>query len=190
MKVFRIRTAYDTEGNSPWDALWYDGDDNDIDVLETSIGVARVWNPPEIRLEKRERTPDIYVFQLGFAVTERVRKIVSALTADAVEFLPLRVLSHQPLFALHSLRHVDLDDKAVVRQCEIGGNISVICKYSFRREQLEKDLHVFQVRQAPGSAGRDAGFACSGVLASSEFKKLCEKYKLLGVRFEGVYDGP
>jgi hypothetical protein len=188
MRIFRVRTAYDDQGNSPWDAVWYDGDDSDLDVLDTEIGVARVWKPPAVRFEKRVRSPDIYVFQVWFAVTERVSKILSPLVTDTVEFLPLHVAGHDPFLVLHSLRRVDLDQNAIVRQGEVSGNISVIRKYSFRREQLEEGLHVFQVRQALGSASRDAGLACSGVLVSSEFKQACEKNKLLGVTFEEVYD--
>jgi hypothetical protein len=59
MEVFKLDTAYDTHGNFPWDAVWYDGDDEDIDVLDCQMRLAAIWKPPEICLEKRHQRPDV-----------------------------------------------------------------------------------------------------------------------------------
>ena len=45
MQVFRIKTAYDETGNSPWDALWYDGDDEDLDSLDCQMRLGLFGSP-------------------------------------------------------------------------------------------------------------------------------------------------
>lgn len=181
-----MSVAYDGLGNSPWDAIWYDGEDEDLDVLDCEMRVGAVWRPPLVRVEKRERRPAIYGFQLRFAMGEAACKQLSSLLGDTVEFLPLRVKRKTPLFVMHPMLRVDLDEKAVVGRNSVSGNITVIHRHRFVEKQFEEGTHVFQLRQAPGSAARDAGYPCSGVYVSSEFKSLCEANVLPGVAFENV----
>jgi len=47
-------------------------------------------------------------------------------------------------------------------------------------------MHVFQIRQAPGSPGRDAGYPVSGVLVSQDFRDLCLKNGIRGIVFQKV----
>jgi hypothetical protein len=187
VEFFKIRTAYDEMGNSPWDAIWYEGDDEDLDVLKGQFRLACVWKAPPAAIQKRKRTPDIYVFQLYSATTQSVCQLLAPLTTDSVEFLPLRIPGHKPLFVLHPLLRIDLDDGAEVERNSVSGNISVIRRYSFARDQVEVGMHILQVRQAPGSAARNAGYACSGILVSAELKELCETNGLCGVAFEKVW---
>jgi hypothetical protein len=187
MQVFRIKTAYREDGNSPWDALWYDGDDENIDVLDCEMRLGTIWRSPQIRLEKRERSPDIYVFHLHYAVSERAKDLLLPLVQDAAEFLPLSTESAVPLFVLHPLLRVDLGEDAVVTMNSVSGNIVVIQKYSFNPRELEEAMPIFQARQAVGSAARDAGGPCSGVLVSEDFCTLVEKNELRGVVFDRVF---
>jgi hypothetical protein len=184
-RYYKMEVAFDEEGNSPWDALWYEGDDEDLEVLDSQCRVEKVWKPPTVKLQRRIQTPDIYGFQLYFATTDRARQLLSPLTADTVEFLSLDTPEKKTLFELHPLLRVDLDEHAIVEANE-GDNITVIYKYSFVRDQLNDDMHVFQVRQAKGSPARDAGYACDEVLVSSKFKELCEKNNLRGIVFKSI----
>jgi hypothetical protein len=185
--VYRMRTAYNENGDSPWDALWYDGDDEDLEPLDGQMRLAAVWSGPCIRLEKRDVKPDFFVFQLYYATTQAVCRLLSPLVGDTVEFLPLEINSDSPLFVMHPLLRVEFDEKAVVNN-KAGENITVVRTYSFDAKQFEEDMHVFQVRQAIGSAARNAGYPCSGVLVSAEFKQLCEKNNLQGIVFESVWE--
>src|SRR5580658_10053658 len=96
-----MSVAYDGLGNSPWDAIWYDGEDEDLDVLDCEMRVGPVWRPPLVRVERRERRPAIYGFQLRFAMAEAACKQLSSLLGDTVEFLRLRVKRKTPLFVMH-----------------------------------------------------------------------------------------
>jgi hypothetical protein len=187
MDVYKIMTQYDERGNSPWDALWYDGGDEDLDPLDSEIRLAAVWAPPVVRLERRHKTPDIYVLHVYRVVTTPARELLSPLVAKLVEFLPISTAGTRGLYVMHPLLRVDLGRDAVVTPTRPGENITVVRKYSFAPGQLTDGMHVFQVRQAPGSPGRDAGYPVSGVLVSSRFKKLCEKAELRGVTFEKVW---
>jgi hypothetical protein len=188
MQVFKIQPAYDADGNSPWDTLWYEGDSEKIRVLDCEMPLSAVWKTADARLEKRGGRPDVYVFQLHFAVTEAVRELVLPLVNDAAEFLALSVPDAEPLFVLHPLLRADFDEGAVVSRNPVSGNVTVIRKYSFANDQFEEPMHIFQVRQAPGSSGRDAGLACTGVLVSRQVKELCEEQGFEGIVFERVFE--
>lgn len=181
MQVFKLNIAYDEEGNSPWDALWYDGDEEDIEVLDCQMRLGAVWKSPQIRFEKRDQTPDVYGFQTYFAVSERIRDRLLPIVEEAVEFLPLSVDAVTPLFALHPLFRADLDERAIVSKNSVSGNISVIRSYSFNPEELQDAIPIFQVRQPNGSKARNAGYPCSGVLVSQDVVEVFEQSGVLGV---------
>ncbi len=188
VEVFRIETEYDVDLNSPWDGLWYQGEDYDLNVLAFEARLQPVWKAPVARIENREHRPDIYEFQAFYAVTERVRNILSPLVKDTVEFLPLSIASGERLFVLHPLLRADLDyTRAVVHRNVVGGNIIKVEQYAFPAIQ-EEVMHMFQLRQAPGSFSRDTGFAYSSVLVSREFKELCEANNVRGAVFPQVFD--
>ena len=187
MRVYKIRTAYNDTGDSPWDAIWYDGDDDDLDPLDSEMRLAAIWSAPAVRVEKRHMTPDLYVFQVYYAATEAVYNLLSPLVGDSVEFLPLAIAGGVRLFVMHPLLRAEFDEKAVVN-AHAGENVTVIRKYSFNPQQFEEDMHVFQVRQPLGSPARNAGYPCPGILVSSELKELCEKNGLRGIFFENVWE--
>lgn len=194
MEVFHLDTDYDAQGNSPWDTIWYDGDYEDIDVLDCDAKLAAIWKPPNVRVEERNKGPDFFVFQTYFAVTERVRVLLLHIVQNTVEFLPLSTDMNLLLFVLHPFIRVDLDDGAVVSRNSVSGNVTVIRKYSFAPnafDELQQDwqqpIHVFQVRHPLGSSARDGGVAVSGLLVSREFVDLCKKNNLQGVTFKKVF---
>src|SRR5438132_233016 len=100
MEFFRIATAYDQNGNSPWDALWYDGDDDDLNALRGQMRLAAIWKAPRLRLETRYDRPDVYVFQIFYALSKKFRDLLVPLLGDCAEFLPLQLLGGQELFVL------------------------------------------------------------------------------------------
>lgn len=187
MEVFRIERDWDEHGNSPWDALWYDGDPEDIDVLDCAMRLGAIWRSPAIRLEKRIQVPDIYGFHHHYAVSERAKALLLPVVEDAAEFLPLLPPGDRPLFVLHPLVRADLDEQSVVSASSVSGNITVIRKYSFAPSDLEEAMPVFQARQARGSAGRDARYPCTGVLVSLESCSVCRENALCGVAFTKVF---
>ncbi len=186
MEFFRLEAAYDATGNLPWDALWYDGDDEDLDALSCQMRLGPVWKSPLVRLETRDRRPDAYEFHLYFAFTRRISEVLSGLVEDSAEFLPLRLPGSKRIFVMHTLSRVDLDAHALVDRNKVSGNITDVRKYSFVKQQMRDGMHVFQIRQAAGSAGRDAGYAVSTVLVSSKFRDICEQYHVQGIIFESI----
>ena len=184
MDIYKIQTAYGQSGNSPWDTLWYEGDDQDLDVLCSEMRLRPVWRSILTRLEKRDKRPDFIVFHRFFAVAEPVRKCLAPLLDNSVEFLPVLTEGRQVYDVLHPLLRRELDQHAIVTSNAVSGNITVIQKHSFL--ESDEEMHIFQVRQASGSAARDAGFACSGVLVSSEVKRLCEINGFKGVVFSKI----
>jgi hypothetical protein len=186
MEFFRLEAAYDTTGNSSWDALWYDGDDEDLDALSCQMRLGPVWKSPLVRLETRDRRPDVYQLHLYFAFTQRVSEVLSALVQESAEFLPLRLPGSKRVYVMHVLSRVDLDTHALVDRNKVSGNITDVRKYSFVKQQIRDAIHVFQIRQAAGSAGRDAGYAVSTVLVSSKFKDICEQHQVQGITFERI----
>lgn len=187
MQVYKISTAYDEDGNSPWDAIWYDGDDEDLDVLGCPMRLGAIWSSPQTRLEKRNKTPDIYAFQLYYAVSERVKAQLLPIVEDTAEFLPLSTDSAEPLFVLHPLLRLDLDERAVVLKNSVSGNITVIKKYSFDPHDFEERIPIFQVRQGLGSVARSAGFPCTGVLVCRDVFKVHQKNRFRGVTIDKVF---
>jgi hypothetical protein len=187
MEVFKIETAYDELGNSPWDTLWYHGDDEDLDALDCQMRLAPIWRPPSIQSEKRHQVPDIYQFQSRFATTKRVYQLLSPLVGDNAEFLPLRLPGPKRLFVIHPLLRVELDAAADVSRNGVSGNVTVIRRYSFTTTQFEQTMHLFQVNQALGSAARESGYPCSVVLVSRQFRDLCEQHCFRGVFFRKVW---
>ncbi|MCZ2076091.1 MAG: hypothetical protein LC130_13960 [Bryobacterales bacterium] len=187
MRVYLMDTDYDEAWNSPWDAVWYDGDQEDMDALHCQMRLGAIWRPPTVRVEKRLRTPDIYVFLLNFAVSEHAKEILSTVVQDTAEFLPLSTDVGETLFVLHPLWRAELDERAVVSKGSGSGNITVVRKYSFDLRDFDEPMPIFQARQAVGSAARDAGAPCPGVLVSDEFRLACVANGLRGVVFNEVW---
>jgi hypothetical protein len=194
-KDYKIETDYNEDLNSPWDALWYGGDYEDLNVLLGQLRLHAVWKAPEVRVQLRDRRPDFYVFQGHWAVTDAVRSFLLPLVKDTVAFLPITVANDAPLFAatsneaplfvVHPRLRCDLDGGAVVSCNEVSGNITVIRQYSFPAGQ--PTMHIFQLRHPVGSHSRDAGIAYLSVLVSREFKELCEHHGVRGVRWPQVF---
>lgn len=95
------------------------------DELDTEVRLAPIWKAPLVNLEKRDQTPDLFVFLFHYAITDRVRDIIAPLLNEYVEFLPLAG-TNMPLFVLHPLFRAEFDKRAVF-SCNPGsGNITVI----------------------------------------------------------------
>jgi hypothetical protein len=188
MNYFVIDTDWDENLNSPWDALWDDGPDGSLDCLGGSLSLSAIWKPPPVKLEKRTKRPDIYTFVLNYAVNERVCDLISPIVREEAEFLALDVAETGPLFVVHPLWPVDFDEDAEVSCNAVSGNITVVGKYSFTLDPDEYDgpRHLFRMRQARGSAARDAGFTLNSLIVSQEIKRLCEKNSIAGVVFKRV----
>jgi hypothetical protein len=184
-EVYKIEVAFDADGNSPWDCLWYDADEEDLDVLSCQMQIAAVWKPPVVSLERRNARPDFYSLHAYFVVTKRVRSLLAPLVMDTVEFLRLSIPKGPGVFVLHPLLRAELDKKAVITRNQVSGNITVIQEYSF--PTLQEKMHCFQVRHPLGSSGRDAGFPYTDLLVSAEFKELCETNSVHGVVFQEVF---
>jgi hypothetical protein len=120
-------------------------------------------------------------------VTGRVRDLLSPPVHDSVECFPRSLSKSRPLFVLHRLDRVEYDRRAVVSRNPVSGNITVIKSWSFAADQFKEGMHVFQVRQAVGSWGRDGGLPCSGFLASRQFKELCGQHGFGGIVFQKVF---
>jgi hypothetical protein len=68
MQYFVVDTDWDENLNSPWDALWHEGEYNALGCLDGSKPLKAIWKSPEITLESRDKIPDVYSFELHFAV--------------------------------------------------------------------------------------------------------------------------
>lgn len=189
MDYFVIDTDWNEKGNSPWDALWDQGPYGSLDCLDGSLPLAAIWKAPRVKLEKRTKRPDIYSFVLHYAVTERVRDLLSPIVRKEAEFLPLEVPKAGPVFVVHPLWPVDFDEGAEVHCNGVSGNITVVRKYSFTLDPAEYDgpRHLFRMRQAKGSAARDHGCTLKWLIVSEEIKRVCEKHAIAGVVFKKVH---
>ncbi len=112
MRFWHLDIDFNSDGSSPWDALWHDGDDSDFDALFGQMKLSAFWHPPHLRLERRIRQPDVYGFNLFFVVTNKVMKLFSDIKSDDIEFLPIRTSPARRLFIMHPLSRVDLDYNA------------------------------------------------------------------------------
>jgi hypothetical protein len=187
MKIYKVDPDYHPDYDSPWDAIWYDGDEEDLSCLDCGRPLQPIWKAPRVRVEKREQTPDVFVFLLHYACSDRVRHLLKRLVGHSAEFLPLSAGTDISVSVIHPLLRVDLDDKAEVSRNRVSGNITVIKTYSFDHKQFNQPMHIFQVRQAEGSWARRGGSPCSGILVSQAFKALCDKNNIRGIRFEEVF---
>jgi hypothetical protein len=186
---FEIDIDWDKTHDSPWDALFDDGELEGFDCLDGSIPLARIWKPPSIKLWKGRLRPDIYDFQLHWAVTERVRARLAPIVRDEAEFLPLIVPKAGPLYVIHPLWPVDFDRGAKFSCNPVSKNITDVTKYSFTLDPKEFDgpRHLFRMRQAKGSAARDHGYTCGRLIVSEKIKRTVEKNGLVGVMFNKVF---
>lgn len=185
MDYFWIETDWDASLNSPWDALWYD-DDEALGCLDGSLPLAAIWKPPAITHEKRRKQPDVYSFGLHYAVTESVRDLWFPIVRGEAEFLPLALPKISPVYVVHPLWPVDFDGNAEVECNGVGGNITVVRKYSFTLDPDAYDgpRHLFRMRQARGSAARDHGCTLSRLIVSEKIKRVSEKARVAGIAFK------
>ncbi len=188
MSYWRIQVAFGPDGYSPWDALWYDGDDRDLEPLCSQMRLAPVWRPLQVRLERREKRPDIFGFQLFFAVKEKVRTLLSQI--EDVEFLPVRASRKTVLYVIHPLARINLDYASSCDPEELSDNITKVAQWVFPYEVRESGVDVFQAYQAPGSAARDAGYPLYEVFISERVKQQLEDEKTSGIAFLPVSFSP
>jgi hypothetical protein len=186
MDVFKIETDYDSTGNSPWNALWYEGKAHDLQALQRPARLEHVWKTPVVTLETRDRAPDVFEFMSYWAVPDPVRELLAPLVSSTVEFLPLSIAKGPALFVLHPLIARSLDERAIVESNPVSHNITNIRRYSFG--QSEEAAPMFTVRQPLGSWAGDGGYVCSDVLVSRPVKELCAS--LTGIRFRPVVSSP
>ena len=186
MDYYVVDTDWDADGNSPWDALWPDLDDDALACLDGSLPLAAVWKSPPVTLQRRAKRPDVYAFVLHHAVTQRVRDLLAPIVREEAEFLPLDVPGIGCVFLVHPLFPVDFDERAVVSCNSVSGNITVVREYSFTLDPDEYDgpRHLFRMRQAKGSASRDAGITLSSLIVSQKIKRASERAGIAGIVFK------
>jgi hypothetical protein len=185
---FEIDNDWDETHNSPWDALTHGGDIDALDCLDGSLHLSAIWRPPKVLLHRGTKRPDVYDFQLHWAVTERVRKLLAPLVLEEAEFLPLKGPKLGRVYVVHPLWPVDLDGDAKVERNSVSKNITVVRKYSITLDPDEYDgpRHLFRIRQAKGSAARDHGCTLSTLIASEKIKHLAEQNAVAGIVFKKI----
>jgi hypothetical protein len=188
MDYFEIDNDWDETHNSPWDALTHNGDIDALDCLDGSLHLAAIWKPPQVSLYKGTKRPDVYDFQLHWAVTEHVRKLFAPVVQEEAEFLPLKIPRLGRVYVIHPLWPVDLDRYAKVERNSVSKNIVMVEKYSITLDPDEYDgtRHMFRIRQAKGSAARDHGCTLSTLIVSEKIKHVAEQNGVAGVVFKKV----
>jgi hypothetical protein len=187
MNYYEIGTAWD-ECLTAWDALWDDLPFRALDCLDGSLPLAAIWKSPPVRLGKGEKRPDVYGFVLHYAVTKKVRDLFAPIVGEEAEFLALDVPEFGGLFVIHPLWPVDFDERAEVSCNSVSGNITEVRRYSFTLDPREYDgpRHLFRMKQAKGSAGRDGGFTLSRLIASEKIKRASEDAGVAGIVFKYI----
>lgn len=188
MDYFEIDVDWDESHNSPWDALKHDGELDALGCLNGSLPLSAIWKAPLVSIYKGTKRPDVLDFQLHWAVTERVRKLLAPIVREEAEFLPLKVPGSGHVFVIHPLWPVDLDRNAKVERNSVSKNIVVIEKYSitFDPDEYDGPRHLFRIRQAKGSAARDDGCTLSRLIVSETIKQVAEESGFVGVVFKKV----
>jgi hypothetical protein len=186
---FAIDNDWDESNNSPWDALTHPGELYALHCLNGSLPLAAIWKAPRVDVYEGTRRPDIYEFELYWAVTEGVRELFSPIVGEEAEFLPLKVPNRARVYVIHPLWPVDLDDGAKVSRNSVSKNITVVGKYSFTLDpdQYDGPRHMFRMRQARGSAARDHGCTLSTLIVSETIKAVSEENGLAGISFKKVH---
>ncbi len=189
MQYFAIDTDWDESLNSPWDALWHEGEYDALGCLDGSLPLKAIWKSPEITLESRDNTPDVYSFELHYAVNERTRNLIAPIVKDEAEFLPLNIPEKDTAYVIHPLWPVDFDDQAEVHCNAVSKNITVVHKYSFTLDPREFDgpRHLFRMRQAKGSAARDDGSTLKTLIVSETIRDVCEGNAVEGITFKPAH---
>jgi hypothetical protein len=185
---YAIDIDWDEMHNSPWDALTHDGDLDALDSLDGSLHLSAIWKPPQVSVYRGTKRPDVYDFQLHWAVTERVRKLLAPIIKEEAEFLPLKAPKLGRVYVVHPLWPVGLDRDAEVERNPVSKNIGVVNKYSITLDPDEYDgpRHLFRIRQAKGSAARDHGCTLSTLIVSEKIKHVAEQNGLAGIVFKKV----
>jgi hypothetical protein len=185
---FEIDVDWDKSCGLPWDALTHDGDLDALGCLNGSLPLAAIWKPPHVSLYKGRTRPDVYDFQLNWAVTERVRKLFAPIVKEEAEFLPLKVPRLARVYVIHPLWPVDLDRYAKVNRSTVSKNIVTVEKYSITLDPDAYDgpRHLFRIRQAKGSAARDHGCTWSRLIVSEKIKQVAEENGVVGIVFKKV----
>jgi len=182
---FWIDTDWDASHNSPWDALWLEGDGEAPDCLDGSFALAAIWKSPSVTLQRRIKRPDVYGFVLHYAVTKAVRDLWASIVLEEAEFLPLSVQGIDPVYVIHPLWPVDFDERAEVSPTGVRQNISVVRKYSFtlNPDAYDGPRHLFRMRQAIGSPSRDNGRTLSRLIVSEKIRQVSEAARVTGIVF-------
>jgi hypothetical protein len=186
--IYELDGGWDEFHNSlPWDVLDYANErvgEKLADALDKAEPLARKWERPRVKVRQRMWRCDIFSHYPHWAVNKRARKALCPLLKSHVEFLPLQCRTMKDLWLLHPLRHIDLSSEAEHNGWN-GDNMSVVRKYAFDPTDLN-GLHVFSIKQAPGSAARSVGFCFTGTYVSEEFKRIVATSHLQGVVFNEV----
>lgn len=185
MKYYLIDTDWDENCNSPWDAIWDDLPYGALDCLSGSLPLAAIWRSPPVRLERRLKRPEVFGFVSHYAATPMVRDLLAPIVQEEAEFLPLDVAGAGTVFVIHPLWPVDFDDRAEVSPDD-GDNITVVRKYSFILDPAAYDgpRHLFRMRQAKGSAARNAGYTLNTLIVSEKVKRVAEHAHVTGIVFK------
>jgi hypothetical protein len=154
--------------------------------LDGSLPLAAIWRSPRVTLEKRAKRPDVFSFVLHYAVTAAVRDLLTPIVRAEAEFLQLDVPGLGSLYVVHPLWPIDFDERAVVSCNSVSGNITVVREYSFSLNPADYDgpRHLFRMRQAKGSAARDAGYTLSTLIVSEKVKQTAEQANVTGIAFK------
>jgi len=188
MKYFEIGLDWNASLDSPWDAVWPTDDDSNLDCLEGSLPLLYIWNQPQVTIQRRERTPDIFGFVLHFAVTERMKSALEPLVGNEAEFLPLSCADDQ-LFAVHPLWPIDFDEGAELHRNSVSGNVTVVEKYSFSINPAEFNgpRHLFRMLQPERSAARKAGYTLDRLIMSERCVEILNAIHAKGIRYRHVH---
>ena len=189
MEFYLLKPDWNKRGNLDWHYLSYDGDLDDLSPLRGLHPLAAIWNPPSVELKMEKRPPNIYKFDLRFAVDLPTRDVLAPIIGADVEFLPLRLDGDQSLFVIHPLYATYLDANANYRRGSNNGNIIVIDEYSFSQPKsfYGKPCQAFAIRHpADSPAGRN-GSVRSDLIVTQEVCELFETNSISGVRPRQIF---
>lgn len=155
--------------------------------LKTVNALASTWEPPLLNVIRGPNAPDFFHCLTDWAVTPEVVEAISTRVGEDVEFLPIECDYEKPLFLLHVLKLVELGPNANATRNSLCKNITSIYKPDFDIGALSS-CSLIRVKQAPGSAARNAGLACGDVYAVGEFADFLIECSFQGVDLVTVFD--
>lgn len=188
MKYFEIDLDWNASLDSPWDAIWPKDEHHNFDCLGGSLPLSYVWNKPPVKIERRQRTPDVFGFVLHWAITDEVKTKLESFVGIEAEFLPVRCELGE-LFVIHPLWPIDFDDAAELHRNSISKNVTVVIKYSFTfdPDAFNGPRHLFRMLQPEGSAARRAGYTLNRTIVSEECMEILRDNRTEGIRFNHIH---